>query len=456
MDRIITVDRGRRRQSGARGATAALATVLGALAVVAAALVGTARPASAATLQEVTSFGPNPTNLRMHLYVPNKVQQKAPVLVAVHYCTGSGQALYSGTEFASMADRYGFIVIYPTATRQGSCFDVSSPGALKHDGNSDPAGIVSMVRYVQQKYSTDTSRVFSVGLSSGAMMTNVLMGDYPDVFAGGSSFMGVPFGCFATTDGSSWNSTCSNGQLIKTPQEWANLVKAAYPGYSGPRPRMQIWHGTEDPTLRYPNFNEQIKQWTQVLGVGQTPVLTDKPQSSWTHTRYGDTGPTPPVEAYSIAGAGHSLPTSGMSAEAIRFLGLDRTGPTTSPTSGNSPTASDSPTPSDSPTTGGCAVTYTTNSWNTGLTAAVQIKNTGATTVEGWSLVFTLPAGQVISSGWNATYSPTSGQVTARNAGYNGTIAPGASVSIGFQASHGGDTGSPTSFRLNGSQCTVG
>ena len=41
------------------------------------------------------------------------------ILVAVHYCSGSGPAFYSGTEFASLADRYGFIVIYPSATRSG-------------------------------------------------------------------------------------------------------------------------------------------------------------------------------------------------------------------------------------------------------------------------------------------------------------------------------------------------
>src|SRR6187402_700472 len=162
----------RRLRSLLVGATAALA--LGAGVVIA------ASPASAASLQEVTGFGPNPTNLRMHLYVPDRLPANPALLVAVHYCTGSGPAFYSGTQFASLADRYGFIVIYPSATRSGSCFDVSSPGALRHDGNSDPVGIISMVRYVQQRYSADTSRTYVTGASSGGMMTNVLLGDYPD------------------------------------------------------------------------------------------------------------------------------------------------------------------------------------------------------------------------------------------------------------------------------------
>ena len=46
----------------------------------------------------------------------------------------------------------------------------------------------------------------------------------------------------------------------------ATWSAAPIPGYTGARPRMQLWHGTEDTTLRYPNFGEEIKQWTNVLG----------------------------------------------------------------------------------------------------------------------------------------------------------------------------------------------
>ncbi|WP_235039101.1 extracellular catalytic domain type 1 short-chain-length polyhydroxyalkanoate depolymerase [Kibdelosporangium aridum] len=275
--------------------------------------------ASAATLTEVTNFGTNPTNLRMHIYVPDTVPSRPAVLVAVHYCTGSGPAFHSGTEFARLADRYGFIVVYPSATRSGQCFDVSSPQALKRNGGSDPVGIMSMVRYTLQRYNGDAGRVYVTGSSSGAMMTNVLLGDYPDVFKAGAAFAGVPFGCFATTDGSGWNSTCAQGNLVKTPQQWGDLVRAAYPGYTGARPRMQIWHGTADSTLRYPNFTEQIKQWTNVSGLSQTPTSTDRPQSTWTRTRYGSQ-----VEAISIQNGSHNILTAGMAQYAIDFFGLSR------------------------------------------------------------------------------------------------------------------------------------
>jgi acetylxylan esterase len=262
-------------------------------------------PPPTATLTEVTGFGPNPTNLQMHLYVPNRVRPRPAIVVALHYCTGSGPAMFSGTQFASLADRDGFIVIYPSATRDGHCFDVSSPGALTHNGDSDPVGIVAMVRYVQRQHRADRHRVFVTGISSGAMMTNVLLGDYPDVFRAGSAMSGVPFGCFATTDGSMWNSTCANGNLIKTAQEWGDQVRAAFPRYRGPRPRMQLWHGTADTILFYPNFGEAVKQWTNVLRTCRTVV--DNPRPTWTHTTYFDRFGRPAVDAYSVDGGSHNL-----------------------------------------------------------------------------------------------------------------------------------------------------
>ncbi|MFC8359431.1 PHB depolymerase family esterase [Streptomyces griseorubiginosus] len=392
----------------------------------------------AATLTEVTGFGTNPSNLRMYLYVPANVSPHPAVVVAVHYCTGSGPAMYNGTEWARLADTHGFVVIYPSATRAGKCFDVSSPQALKRGGGSDPVGIKSMIDWTVRTYSADTARIYATGNSSGAMMTNVLLGDYPDVFAAGAAFAGVPFGCFATTDGSEWNSACAGGAIIRTPQEWGNLVRAAYPGWTGPRPRMQVWHGTEDDVLRYPNFGEEIKQWTNVLGVGQTPAATDSPVSGWTRTRYGATGDRAPVEAVSLRGVGHNAYGAGMAARALTFFGLDGGGSV------------------PQPEPGACKVTVATDAWNTGLTASVTVTNTGTSTINGWRLAFTLPGGQAITGGWGATYAPSSGAVTATNVSYNGTIAPNASVGIGYQANHGGDSAAPSGFTLNGTACTAG
>jgi acetylxylan esterase len=304
---------------------ARLIALVGLVAALAAGLVASAAPASAApagSLVEVTKFGPNPSALRMFEYLPPTIARHPAILVVLHYCTGSGPVMFTNTQYATLADQFGFAVIYPSVTRSFDCFDVSSPQALTHEGSSDEAGIVSMVRFVERQTHADRSRVFATGLSSGAMMTNVLLGDYPDVFRAGSAYAGVPFACFATTDGSQWNTQCANGLISRTPQAWGALVRGAFPGFDGPRPRMQVWHGTADTTLFYPNFGEEIKQWTNVLGVSQTPTTTDMPQPGWTHTTYRSCTGQVMVDAISEQGITHNIQIQ--AAATIHFFGLDR------------------------------------------------------------------------------------------------------------------------------------
>jgi poly(hydroxyalkanoate) depolymerase family esterase len=419
---------------------------VGVAALTAFTLLQAAPSARAASLVQVSNFGSNPSNLQMYVYVPNSVTASPPILLALHQCTGSGPGFYSGTQFASLADQYGFIVIYPSVTRSGSCWDVSSSQALTRNGGSDPVGLMSMITYVEQHYGGNPNQVYVTGASSGAMMTNVMLGDYPDVFKAGAAFMGVPFGCFYTGTVDGWNSACAQGQVTMTAQAWGNMVRAADPGYGGPRPRVQLWHGTADTTLNYNNLGEEIKQWTNVLGVSQTPSSTGTPQSGWTRTRYNDGSGVTQVEAYSIAGAGHVLPETGMASYAVGFFGLTSTTPPTSPP----PT---SPPPTTSPP-GACHVSYANASeWAGGFTANVTVINTGNAAINGWTLTFTFPGDQKVTTAWNATVSQSGSSVTAANVSYDGAIAPGGSVSFGFQGTWASNDTAPGSFSLNGVTC---
>ncbi|MEE6261723.1 cellulose binding domain-containing protein [Plantactinospora sonchi] len=128
----------------------------------------------------------------------------------------------------------------------------------------------------------------------------------------------------------------------------------------------------------------------------------------------------------------------------------DGPAPTVPPT--NPPTTPPTVPPTNPPT-GTCQVTNSVSAWNTGLVDNITITNTGTSAIIGWSLSFTLASGQTITSGWNATYSPTSAQVTATNVSHNASIPPGGSTTIGFQASHSGNSAAPRGFTLNGAAC---
>jgi hypothetical protein len=114
--------------------------------------------------------------------------------------------------------------------------------------------------------------------------------------------------------------------------------------------------------------------------------------------------------------------------------------------------------PTDPPPTNpaaACRITYGTNVWSGGFTANVTVANTGSTAINGWTLGFTLPAGQAITSSWNAALSGSGGAVTARNIAWNGAIPAGGNTSFGFQGTYGGSFARPASFSLNGSACTI-
>ncbi|KAF2276429.1 acetylxylan esteras-like protein 1 precursor [Westerdykella ornata] len=259
------------------------------------------------TLTQITTpFGPNPRNVSFYIYVPSPLPPNSPILVVPHWCHGTAQQAFQYRPYASQGDTYGFISIYPDSPNKADqCWDVSSKETLTHEGGGDAQGIVSMVRWALEKYKGDAGRVFVTGTSSGAMMTNVLLGSYPDVFAGGSAFAGVPFGCFAGDGFAVWSDACATGKIIRNGSEWDSLVRNAYPGYTGWRPKLQTFHGTKDNVLYPQNLEEQVKQWTSVFGVSTTPteVALDTPLKGWTRRRYGSK-----FEAYEAEGVTHDIP----------------------------------------------------------------------------------------------------------------------------------------------------
>ncbi len=123
------------------------------------------------------------------------------------------------------------------------------------------------------------------------------------------------------------------------------------------------------------------------------------------------------------------------------------------------PTPTPSPTPSPTPPSGAsCKVVYTlTNQWPGGFSATITITNTGPTPITGWTLQFSFANGQTITQGWNGTFSQAGSTVTVTNLSYNGTIAPGATLSSppGFNGSWSGTNSVPTSFTLNGVRCST-
>lgn len=100
-----------------------------------------------------------------------------------------------------------------------------------------------------------------------------------------------------------------------------------------------------------------------------------------------------------------------------------------------------------------CQVAYSvTNSWPGGFQAGITITNESSP-ITAWTLAFTFPSGQQVGSGWSGTWTQSGANVTVTSESWNGALATGASVAIGFTGSVTGTNTDPTAFTVNGAAC---
>ncbi|WP_153451644.1 glycosyl hydrolase family 18 protein [Streptomyces smaragdinus] len=102
----------------------------------------------------------------------------------------------------------------------------------------------------------------------------------------------------------------------------------------------------------------------------------------------------------------------------------------------------------------GATATYTkVSDWGTGFEGKWTIKNTGTTAISSWTVSWTYPSDTRVTSAWDAIVTSSGTTWTAKNAGWNGTLAPGASISFGF---NGSGPGAPSGCTVNGGGCDGG
>ncbi len=256
-------------------------------------------------LTEVTGFGSNPGDLRMLTYVPETLAPSPALVVVLHGCTQTAAGYDHGAGWSDLADRYGFILLYAEqqeANNPKRCFNWFRIGDTeRHRGEA--ASIVEMVEHALRQHGADRSRVFVTGLSAGGAMTSTMLATYPEVFASGAIVAGLPYRC-ATSVPEAFE--CMFQGRTRPAQEWGDLVRSASP-HRGPWPKVSVWHGSADATVKPMNAGEIIKQWTDVHGVTPEPAYSETvngyPRRVWT-----DASGAEIIEEYIITGMAHGTP----------------------------------------------------------------------------------------------------------------------------------------------------
>jgi endoglucanase len=156
-----------------------------------------------------------------------------------------------------------------------------------------------------------------------------------------------------------------------------------------------------------------------------------RPVATMTTTSYALSGLTAGTSyAYLVEAVDAQGRTSGFAAPATFYT--EAQGSAGAPGSAPSPTPTPTPTPTG---TAACSASYSvTNSWSGGFQGQVVISDTGSSAVSAWNAAWTWPGSQQITSSWNGVFTQSGTSVSVTNEPYNGSIAPGGSVTIGFTA----------------------
>ncbi len=121
------------------------------------------------------------------LYVPRKLAEHPALLVVLHSSQSNGERMRrdSGYRFDALADRDGFLVLYPDGF-EGHWNDCRRAAAYSARRlNIDDVGFLSqMIERLQRERGVDPARVFATGYSNGGQMALRLAAEAPDKVSG--------------------------------------------------------------------------------------------------------------------------------------------------------------------------------------------------------------------------------------------------------------------------------
>ena len=287
-----------------------------------------------------------------------------------------------------------------------------------NNGWANPSGqdvtfVDDMLALFKAELCIDTSQIFSLGFSYGGAMSYALACARPAVFRAVAVYSGANL------------SGCNGG-----------TQPVAYIGL----------HGTQDNVL--PIASGRALRDTFVRNNRCTQQNPPEPPSgSLTHivTAYSGCMPGYPVVWAAFDGGHNPAPIDGCNCSGWRtwtsgvvwdfFTQFQGSPPSTSTTSSTTSTTTSSTTTTTTAPGGACAASYrTVSSWPGGFQGEVRV-TAGSAAISGWTVRWTLSSGQAITQVWNGTLRVSGSSVSVSNAPYNGSLPALASTTFGFLAS---------------------
>jgi len=231
------------------------------------------------------------------LHVPSSLNGSTPVplVLVLHGGGGAGPSTERMTGFSELADRRGFIVVYPNGVdRRWN----DARGEVARQDVDDVGFLTALVDHVRRTLPIDPRRVYASGVSNGAMMSYRLACERSEIFAAIAPVAGAmpePLG-----------PRCS-------PSRPVSLV-----AISGTEDPLVLWDGGPVARRRGRTMSvpDSISLWTRLNGCPAPATVTQEPDrdpADGTRVRRETHRPCQEgasVVLYAVEGGGHSWPGS--------------------------------------------------------------------------------------------------------------------------------------------------
>ncbi|OIP87931.1 MAG: hypothetical protein AUK37_00430 [Rhodobacterales bacterium CG2_30_65_12] len=265
-------------------------------------LVTLARPVPASAGTEIISFEFGELSREMILTVPDGLSGPAPLVLALHGLLEDASSMrqrVTRNRLDAMAERYGFVVAYPSGW--GRVWNLGEgPGAARLlPRRDDLAFLDRTIAETRARHPIDPDQIFVVGYSMGGMMGFSLACKRPGLVRA----IAIVASALPEMFADDCRAHPPEGVLVINGTDDAVVPFAGGPVISGPQARMQLM-----------GFEQALDFFTRVNGCTGAPATKTWDQKSdrtsvsrkgWYRCRRGA------VEGYRVEGGGHRWPSGG-------------------------------------------------------------------------------------------------------------------------------------------------
>ena len=231
------------------------------------------------------------------IYVPDSYDgtKPVPLVVAIHFGGGNAGILERLSGLNAVADKQGFIVVYPEGYRTAwGGPDLVTPSV--RDGVDDARFISALIDKMADEYKIDSRRVYAVGMCNGGCFAQVLAYELSDKIA-----------AVAVMTGFITKGFCEKYTVLPRPIPIIQI--------NGTADTLILWEGGIPPGLGNNGLPIRfgIERWAKMNGCDSEPIVTQLPDLADDGTRIRRevyTGGKDGVEVvlYIVEGGGHTWP----------------------------------------------------------------------------------------------------------------------------------------------------